>query len=146
LIQPNPLIFVSYLLILSLFASKAHQLRKSTMSHNASTHTANPSAVNYDFPANAQAQPSQDPQYHFPDVSPLGSEFTDAAMPGPEPVDERQTLWRSIYALGANMDSFVQSQHANAEATQSVLGALVERLTSTGVGGSGSSKNGVPKF
>jgi hypothetical protein len=67
------------------------------MSHNASTHIPNLSTVNYDFPANAQAQLSQDPQYHFPDVSPLSSEFTDAAMPGPEPIDERQMLWHSCW-------------------------------------------------
>ncbi|TEB14989.1 hypothetical protein FA13DRAFT_1805205 [Coprinellus micaceus] len=90
------------------------------MSHNASTHTTNPSAVNYDFPANAQAQPSQDPNIISLMFLPL--------------------------VLSTNMDLFVQSQHANAEATQSVLGALVERLASTGVGGSGSSKNGAPKF
>ncbi|KAJ3500264.1 hypothetical protein NMY22_g19315 [Coprinellus aureogranulatus] len=99
------------------------------------------------FPANPQQHvpppASARSQYTYPDVSPLGSDFTDAAIP---PEDERTTLWRSNYALGANMDSFVRNQHASAEATQGVLNALVDRLASTSSGAAGGRSAGAPKF
>ncbi|KAF5342091.1 hypothetical protein D9611_002010 [Ephemerocybe angulata] len=75
----------------------------------------------------------------FPDVSPLGTEFTDIPMP-----DDRQTLWRSIYALGQNMDNFAQHQHHTTAATTAVMQSMVDRLASAHL--SSGSGSGAPKF
>ncbi|KAJ3550821.1 hypothetical protein NMY22_g186 [Coprinellus aureogranulatus] len=89
------------------------------------------------FPSAHHLPEAQTTSASFPDVSPL--------VPSTEnPDNERDTLWRAIYALGRNVDSFVGRQEVEAEAGRRALDAIVQRLTEIG---SSSSRNvGVPKF
>ncbi|KAJ3508707.1 hypothetical protein NMY22_g16531 [Coprinellus aureogranulatus] len=89
------------------------------------------------FPSAHHPPEAQTTSTPFPDVSPLVSSTEN-------PDNECDTLWRAIYALGRNVDSFVGRQEVEAEAGRRALDAIVQRLTEIG---SSSSRNvGVPKF
>ena len=85
----------------------------------------------------------EDPQPHETNPNPPFSSST-AAFTLPDLEDDRSTLWRGVYALGRNMDGFVQRQNEEAEANRAALNAIVERLGSTLL--SSTCGSGMPKF
>ncbi|RXW13331.1 hypothetical protein EST38_g12525 [Candolleomyces aberdarensis] len=79
-------------------------------------------------------------QVPIQDVPPTSTSFTF-----PDLDDDRTALWRGVYALGRNFESFVERQAVETHANQAALNAIVERLAS-GSAPSTSGGSGAPKF
>ncbi|KAJ2936128.1 hypothetical protein H1R20_g962, partial [Candolleomyces eurysporus] len=101
-----------------------------------------------DFPSDPNT--STNPIFSLDDSQPAQNNqeppfsSTSAAFTLPDLDDDHSTLWCGVYALGRNIDSFVQHQIEEAKANRAALNAIVERLGLTSSSSTGGSS--APKF